>query len=305
MHRRKFLLTSGALGAGLALVPVRGLSAARAPSAAKFTLNYAPHFGMFRHSAGADLVDQLQFAADHGFRAWEDNGMKSRPVARQERIAAAMRRLNIEMGVISATRGTSDQPSFTSEDRSVRDAVVAQVRQVVDVARRVRAKWLTAVLGDVNPRLDHEYQTAQAIDLLKRCCDVVEPHGMVLVMEPLNRWTDHPGKFLWKASQANTLCKAVARPSCKILFDIYHVQVSEGNLVANVERCWDEIAYFQIGDNPGRNEPTTGEINYAHVFRHLHKRGYDGILGMEHGNSKGGREGELAVIEAYRAVDPR
>ena len=82
MHRRKFLLASGAVGAGLALAPVRGLSAARAANAAKFTLNYAPHFGMFRHSAGADLVDQLQFAAGHGFRAWEDTGMKSRAVKR-------------------------------------------------------------------------------------------------------------------------------------------------------------------------------------------------------------------------------
>jgi hydroxypyruvate isomerase len=298
------LSQSGAVGAGLALGPLGGLRAADERSAGAFTLNYAPHFGMFRSLGGPDLVDQLQFAADQGFRAWEDNGMKSRPVDEQQRIASAMQRLNIEMGVISATRGTSDEPSFTSEDPAVRDAVVAQIRQVVDVARRVRSKWLTAVLGDVNPKLDHEYQTAQAIDLLKRCCDVVEPHGLVLVMEPLNRWTNHPGKFLWKSSQANALCKAVARPSCKILFDIYHVQVSEGNLIANIDRCWDETAYFQLGDNPGRNEPGTGEINYAHVLGHLHQRGYAGILGMEHGNSKKGRAGELAVIESYRAVDP-
>jgi hydroxypyruvate isomerase len=304
MHRRKFLFDSGALGVGLVLAPRRRLQAADKPSGRAFTLNYAPHFGMFRNSAGADLVDQLQFAADQGFRAWEDNGMKSRPVDEQQRIASAMERLKMQMGVISATRGTSDQPSFTSEDSAVRDAVVEQIRSVVDVARRVRAKWLTAVLGDVNPKLDHEYQTAQAIDLLKRCCDVVEPHGLVLVMEPLNRWTDHPGKFLWKSSQANALCKAVARPSCKILFDVYHVQVSQGNLIANIDRCWDEIAYFQLGDNPGRNEPGTGEINFAHVLGHLHKRGYTGILGMEHGNSKPGAAGELAVIEAYRAVDP-
>ena len=219
---------------------------------------------MFRHSAGEDLVDQLQFAADHGFRAWEDNGMKDRPVAEQERIAAAMQRLKIEMGVISATRGTSDQPSFTSDDRALRERIVEQVRRMVDVAKRVCAKWLTTVLGDINPRLEPDYQTALAIDLLKRTCDIVEPHGLVLVMEPLNRWRDHPGKFLWKSSQAFTLCKAVARPSCKILFDMYHQQVSEGNLTDNIDRSWDEIAYFQVGDNPGRNEPGTGEINYAH-----------------------------------------
>ncbi len=304
MRRRNFLLSSGIASAAAVLAaPIRHVAAAN--SAPRFTLNYAPHFGMFRNLAGPDPVDQLKFAAEQGFRAWEDNGMKDRPVAEQQRIAEAMQSLDIEMGVISATRGTSDQPSFTSEDRAIRDRVVEQVRKVVEVARRVRAKWLTTVLGDINPRLEHDHQTVLAIDLLKRCCDVVEPHGMVLVMEPLNRWRDHPGKFLWRSSQAYALSKAVARPSCKILFDIYHQQVSEGNLVANIDRAWDEIAYFQSGDNPGRNEPGTGEINYAHVFRHLWQRGYKGIVGMEHGNSQGGKEGELAVIAAYRAVDPR
>jgi hydroxypyruvate isomerase len=176
--------------------------------------------------------------------------------------------------------------------------------RVVEVAKRVRAKWLTAVLGDVNPGLEPDYQTVLVADLLKRCCDVVEPHGLVLVMEPLNRWTNHPGKYLWKSAQAYALCKAVARPSCKILFDIYHQQVSEGNLIANIDRSWDEIAYFQTGDNPGRKEPGTGEIHYANVLRHLKSRGYKGVIGLEHGNSKPGIEGEQAVIASYRSVDP-
>ena len=86
-------------------------------------------------------------------------------------------------------------------------------------------------------------------------------------------------------------------------FDIYHQQIQEGNLLPNIEKCWDEIAYFQIGDNPGRNEPTTGEINYNNIFKYIHSRNYNGILGMEHGNSIEGKEGELAVIEAYKASD--
>ncbi len=302
MNRREFLERSAVLGAGAVLAGGRRAMAATGPT---FTLNYAPHFGMFQHSAGKDLVDQLRFAADEGFRAWEDNGMKSRPVAEQQRIADAIERLDIQMGVISATRGTSDKPTFTSEDPAVRDAVVAQIKQVVDVARRVHATWLTAVLGDVNPKLAEEYQTSLAIDLLKRCADVVEPHGLVLVIEPLNRYTNHPGKFLWKCSQAYTLCEAVNRPSCKILFDVYHEQISEGNLIPNIDRCWEQTPYFQLGDNPGRNEPGTGEINYTNVLAHLHRRGYRGILGMEHGNSQKGAAGERAVIEAYRAVDPK
>ena len=83
----------------------------------------------------------------------------------------------------------------------------------------------------------------------------------------------------------------------------YIISRTEGNLIPNMDAAWDEIAYFQIGDNPGRKEPTTGEINYLNVFKHIHDKGYTGVLGMEHGNSEGGKEGERAVIDAYRAVD--
>ena len=103
--------------------------------------------------------------------------------------------------------------------------------------------------------------------------------------------------------QAYEICRSVNSPSCKILFDIYHQQISEGNIIPNIDKAWEEIAYFQIGDNPGRKEPTTGEINYRNIFKHIYEKGYKGVLGMEHGNSKPGKSGELAVIDAYRTVD--
>ena len=84
---------------------------------------------------------------------------------------------------------------------------------------------------------------------------------------------------------------------------MYHQQITEGNLIPNIDRAWDEIPYFQLGDNPGRNEPWTGEINYRNVFKFLHEKGYDGIVGMEHGNSGDGIEGELALIDAYVQAD--
>ncbi|MBP1766527.1 MAG: hyi, partial [Candidatus Aminicenantes bacterium] len=103
--------------------------------------------------------------------------------------------------------------------------------------------------------------------------------------------------------QAYEICRAVASPSCKILNDLYHQQITEGNLIPNIEAAWEEIAAFHVGDNPGRKEPTTGEINYRNIFKVLHQRGYKGALGMEHGQSREGKEGERAVIEAYRACD--
>tara|TARA_B100000427_G_C15439150_1_gene564330 strand:- start:718 stop:1170 length:453 start_codon:yes stop_codon:yes gene_type:complete len=146
------------------------------------------------------------------------------------------------------------------------------------------------------------FQTSNVVETLKRASDILEPHGLVMVLEPLN-FRDHPGLFLTESPQAFQICKAVNSPSCKILFDIYHQQIQEGNLIPNIEDTWDEIAYFQIGDNPGRREPTTGEINYKNVFKLIHKKGFDGILGMEHGNSIQGIEGEKALVDAYLKVD--
>ena len=123
-----------------------------------------------------------------------------------------------------------------------------------------------------------------------------------MVLEPLNPW-NHPGLFLTKIPQAYQICRAVGSPSCKILDDLYHQQITEGNLIPNIDRAWDQIAYFQVGDNPGRNEPTTGEINYRNVFRHIHGKDFDGLVGMEHGNAQAGKAGEQAVIDAYMTCD--
>jgi hydroxypyruvate isomerase len=87
------------------------------------------------------------------------------------------------------------------------------------------------------------------------------------------------------------------------LFDAYHLQKNEGNLITNLELCWDEIPYIQVGDNPGRREPTTGEINYKNVFKFLYEKGYKGIVGMEHGTSLQGKQGEQRLVQAYREVD--
>ena len=81
------------------------------------------------------------------------------------------------------------------------------------------------------------------------------------------------------------------------------MQRNEGKIIANIDRTWEEIGYFQIGDNPGRKEPTTGEMNYKNIFKHIYNKGYRGIMGMEHGNSIKGTAGELALIKAYRESD--
>lgn len=274
------------------------------PKAKPFTLDYAPHFGMFEHHAGSDLIDQLKFMADAGFRSLEDNNMRARPVAVQEQIAREMKRLEMAMGVFVAHTIGWDEPNLTTDDTAAHKKFLDEIRQSVDVAKRLNATWMTVVPGRLHPRLELLYQTANVIEVLKRAAAILEPHGLVMVLEPLNPLRDHPGQFLTKTSQAYEICRAVDSPSCKILYDVYHQQITEGNLIPNIDYAWEEIAYFQVGDNPGRNEPTTGEINYRNVFAHIHQKGYKGIIGMEHGNSMPDKEGEQAVIEAYRSCDP-
>ena len=268
----------------------------------KFNLKYAPHFGMFESSAGEDLVDQLRFAADHGFTAWEDNRMPRRDISTQEAVAHEMDRLDMEMGVFVATASFSEV-TFAGTDGAAREAVLADMRDAVEVAKRVNTRWCTVVPGLYDLKLAWDYQTANVVELLKRCCEVCEETGLVMVLEPLNRLTNHPRVLLAGSPQAYMICKAVDHPCCKILFDIYHQQITEGNLIPNIDQSWSEIAYFQVGDNPGRKEPTTGEINYLNLCRHIHETGFSGLIGMEHGNSMPGKEGEQAVIDAYVATD--
>ena len=303
MDRRTFLTRGLAAGAAMiSTATAKGQELAQSTSKHKFKLKYAPHFGMFENHAGNDPVDQLKFIADEGFTTLEDNGMMGRPKSEQERIAEAMSRLDMTMGVFVAY-GDFGKKTFVTSDKSVKEMLVNKMKAAVEVAKRVNAKWCTVVPGAYDNGMEWDYQTANAIENLKWCAGVCEPAGLVMVLEPLNPWRDHPGLFLTRIPQAYQICRVVASPSCKILDDLYHQQITEGNLIPNIEMAWEEIAYFQVGDNPGRNEPTTGEINYKNIFKHLYNKGYKGIIGMEHGKSKPGKEGEKTVIEAYRTCD--
>jgi hydroxypyruvate isomerase len=301
MDRRQFL------GGALVAPPVTACAAPgvvpHARSGEPFGLKFAPHFGLFREHAGDDLVDQLKFMADEGFRALEDNGMASRSEKEQARLARAMEDLGIEMGVFVA-HADFGAVTFASDSAEAWQRIESDMRRALDVARRVRAKWCTVVPGCYATGVEWDYQSANVVANLRRAAEIAAEADLVMVLEPLNAWRDHPGLFLTKIPQAFLLCRAVASPYCKILDDLYHQQITEGNLIPNLERAWPEIAYFQVGDNPGRNEPGTGEIAYGNVFRRIQSLGFTGIVGMEHGASRGGKEGERAVIDAYRAVDP-
>ncbi|HWJ25020.1 MAG TPA: TIM barrel protein [Flavisolibacter sp.] len=306
MQRRNFIKGTAVSAAGLLVgssLPACGQADKAAPLTGDqtFHLNYAIHDGMFQNNAGKDFIEQIKFAHSKGFRAIEDNGMMDRPADMQEKIGSALASLGMQMGVfVMNFDHWPVKTSLTSGDKDWRDKFLKSCRDAIDVSKRCNGKLITVVPGNYANELSISYQTANVVESLKRACEILEPHGLVMVIESLS---DTPDLFLRHSDQAYMICKAVGSPSCKILFDIYHMQRNEGDIIKNLDRAWDEITYIQIGDNPGRKEPTTGELNYKNIFKHIYEKGYKGILGMEHGNSLPGKEGEQRLIDAYRECD--
>jgi hydroxypyruvate isomerase len=306
MQRRNFL-QKGILAGASTLVGSAAFATGNknekgnSPLAEKtFNLNYGPHDGMFKNSGGNDFIDQIKYMYDQGFRSIEDNGMTGRSTDQQTKIGETLAKLGMTMGVFVVPKGGNGENTLAAGKQENIDIFLKGCRQSVEVAKRVNAKWVTVVPGDFERNLPIGIQTGNVIDALKRGAEILEPHGIIMVLEPLS---DTPNLFLRTSTQTYEICRGVNSPSCKILYDIYHMQKNEGNLIKHIELTWKEIAYFQIGDNPGRKEPTTGEINYKNVFKYIYDKGYRGVMGMEHGNSKPGKEGEQALIKAYRESD--
>ena len=305
MKRREFLATSAAAAAALTATTaaVADGHGDKKDHGGKFKLKYAPSPGQFKHHAGNDYLDQIQFAADQGFRAWEDNGLARQSPEMQEKVGKKLADNDMTMGVFVSSANFGSDSFVTDTSKGHQDKLREHMKKMVDVAKRCGAQWTTIVPGKISQRLEMDYQTANCIANLKAMAEVCAPAGLVMVLEPLNWWANHPGLFLTKIPQAYLICKGVDSSSVKILNDLYHQQITEGNLIPNINKAWDETPYFQVGDNPGRKEPYSGEINYQNVFKHIYKKGFEGVIGMEHGHSVGGKEGEAKCIAAYRKAD--
>lgn len=308
MNRRGFIRT---VGLGSALMAHTLPPAAAAESRKAFTMKFAPHIGQFAASAGASLLDQVRFAHAQGFIAWEDNRASTRTADEQAALGSLLRELGMTMGVFVAYSDFKN-PTFAGHrpDRdnprrdlpAVKAALEKKMQEAVAIARRLGARWTTVTPGGADPSLSLEAQTENAAELLRFCADILEPAGVVAVLEPLNR-INHPGAFLQRISHARQICQLVNRPAVRILDDFYHQQINEGNLINNLEEAWDEIAYVQIGEVPGRKEPGTGEVDFRYIMQWLHARGFQGVVGMEHSAAQKGVEGERKLVEVYRSID--
>lgn len=304
MQRRAFVQQSVLAGGSLLGGSLTASSQLRVEDLAAdkpFNLNYGFHEGMFRNHAGDNFIDQIKFGHSMGFRSIEDNGMMGRPVEQQKQIGETLAKLGMTMGVFVVTSDNWHwKMSLTTGKQEFIDRMIKDCKETIEVAKRCGAKWVTVVPGNFDRSISIEYQTTNVVNALRKAAAILEPAGLVMVLEALS---DNPDLFLRHTDQAFAVCQAVNSPSCKFLYDMYHMQRNEGDIIKNIDRVWTETPYFQIGDNPGRNEPGTGEMNYRNIFKHIHSKGYKGVLGMEHGNSIKGKEGELALIKAYRDAD--
>jgi hydroxypyruvate isomerase len=304
MRRRAFvqqsLLASGAIFTTAAAAAEKN-DPIKSPAEQPFKLKYGFHDGMFKAHAGDDFIEQIKFGHSMGFRAIEDNGMMARPVEQQKKIGDTLAKLGMSMGVFVITsQNWHWKTSLTSGKQEFTDLMLKDCKEAVEVAKRCGATCMTVVPGNYDTSLSQEFQTANVIGALRKGADVLAPHGLVMVLEALS---DNPELFLRHTDQTYMICKAVNSPACKFLYDMYHMQRNEGDIIANIDKVYAETGYFQIGDNPGRNEPGTGEMNYKNIFKHIYGKGYKGVLGMEHGNAIDGKAGELALIKAYREAD--
>ena len=177
------------------------------------------------------------------------------------------------------------------------------VETALEYHKVIGNRWATVTSGLSVDYLSLERQTENVIEGLKKAAELIDGLDLIFVLEPLNVLIDHAGYHVVTSEHAARIIDAVGSDHVKILFDIYHQQISEGNLTNNIDQHWDRIAYFQVGDVPGRKEPGTGEIRYQHLFRHLYEKGYEGMLGMEHGLSADSLEGLEKCFEEYRRAD--
>jgi hydroxypyruvate isomerase len=298
--RRHFLATAGAgaAAATCSIGPVQELLAA-APEPAKSSpdgtwLTYAVNIEMTWGKL--PYPDRIRKVKEAGFSHYEFWPWRGKDID-------AIHKLNLELGLTPAQFSASPVKGFghgiTSPDPARREEFEEEIRSALPAARKLGVKKLCVVAGEETKGYSRDEQTTAVIAALKAGAKIVEPEGITIILEPLNILVDHPHQLVVHSSHAADILKAVGSPNVKMLFDIYHQQISEGNLTGNIRKYHDLIGYFQLADHPGRHEPTTGEINYAFVLRTIHDVGYRDPIGME----MSAKSDPSAAFKAMREVD--
>jgi len=274
MNRRTFLLSTAAWGTA-ALAPSVNAQETKPMgpfSKLPFKMAVQPQF------FPGTLDEQLQAVARWGFPAYEWHS--------PEGDLDELRRKADALGLgLSCILGCGRIAPGYMMDPAQHDAVVDEFRQRVAMAKKLGTKRLIGLTGNARNDISYDEQMDLVIRCVKRIAPIAEDNDVIVIMEALNPLVDHKGFFLTRTDQTMKVLEAVDSPNVKMLFDIYHQQITEGNVIRNIRQHIDRIGHFHVADNPGRKEPGTGELNYANIFKAIHETGFDGYVAIEHGKS--------------------
>lgn len=235
------------------------------------------------------FLDRIDKVAEYGFPAFEFWPHKNKDVPA---IAKKCKALNVAVAQFTAA-GWGERPV----DAKNHGKFVAAVTESCAAAHQLDCKFLTVVSGQAVKGMPRETQMANLIEGLKQAGAVCAKEDITLIVEPLNVLVNHKGHFLSTTDDTLHVMTSVDNPHVKINFDIYHQQITEGNLCDNIQRAYEHIGYFQVADVPGRHEPGTGEIRYPHVLQFIHNLGYRGFVGMEFSPKAGADAALKATID--------
>jgi len=247
-------------------------------------------------------VEQIEQIAAYGFPAferlrcggWED----------KDAVRAKCKELGVECGAVGGGMGTIND--WGPNDPENHQRFVESVKQGIADAKAIGSKRVLTLSGADRKGVGKEEQMDALVTAGKLVAPMLEDADMTLVWETLNVLVNHPGYFLVYSADGSELIKRTDHPNVKFLFDIYHQQISEGNLINNIKRYCGEIGHYHFADNPGRHEPGTGEINYKNVFKAIHETGFRDIVACEFGptnSPKKSAENLEALLEILAECD--
>lgn len=300
MERRGFLNIATAAAGGLATfgVEARASQTAQEPAGRPFKLRYACELNWLDKEL--TVPQRLDLFHKHGFQAVEYNGLLRHPLSEVEQIRKELDARGMDFGIFVANPGGWNRAGVV--DPAQHPAFLEELRKTLEYHKVIRNKSVTTLTGPALPGVSRSTQRRSCVLGFKKAAEVLAGTELALVVEPLNH-IDHPGFFMTRADELAEVIAQVGSANVRMLYDFYHLQVTQGNLIRDFLQYYDLIGYIQTGDVPGRKEPGTGETNYRNVFKAVYEKGYRGIIGMEHGWSAPGMDGFLRCVLAYRRAD--
>lgn len=237
------------------------------------------------------FLERIREAALMGFPAVEFWPYENKDIPT---VAALAKELNIQIAQFTAWGFTPGMNDPANED-----AVVKKIQESCQVAHQLDCRKMTVVAGDNQQGMTQQQMLDQVVKALKRVVPIIEQEKVMLILEPMNGRVDHPGHCLYGSPDAVRICREVDSEYVKINWDLYHMQITEGDLCGRLRDGFDQVGYLQLADHPGRYEPGTGEIHYNRVLKEAYDLGYRGFVGLECRP----QTGELAAARAVAAAD--